>query len=119
MIRTNEEILQQMAVYTTEQHNGIKCGIDNLDDILRLERKRFTIVTSTANQGKTTFINYYCYMMARTNGMKTLFLSFENDEDLFYYKLKKLYNGNEFVNYSRYLPILECNFKTLDDIFKK
>lgn len=119
MIRTNEEILQQMAVYTTEQHNGIVCGLPNLDNIIRLERKRFTIVTSTANMGKTTFVNFYCYQMAKTHGMKTLYLSFENDEDLFYYKLKKTYMGNEFVNYSRYLPFLECNFKNLDDIFKE
>lgn len=119
MIRTNEEILKQMAVYTTEQHNGIECGLSNLDNIIRLDKKRFTIVTSTANMGKTTFINYYCYKMAQTHKLKTLFLSFENDEDLFYYKLKKTYMGNEFVNYSRYLPFLECNFRNLDDIFKE
>ena len=73
MIRTNEEILQRQKIYTSEKHNGIKCGIPNLDDILRLERKRFTIITSTANVGKTTFLNFYCYQMAKTNNFKTLF----------------------------------------------
>lgn len=119
MIRTNEEILQQMATYTAEQHNGIECGLPNLDNIIRLERKRFTIVTSTANMGKTTFVNFYCYQMAQTHKLKTLYLSFENDEMLFYSKLKKTYICNEYVNYSRYLPFLECNFRNLDDIFKE
>lgn len=115
MIRTNEEILQLVARYEQQDHNGIKSGIDNLDDIIRLERKRFTILTSNENQGKTTFLNFYSYMMARTHGMKTLFLTFENDENLFYDKLKRVYKGNEYVEYSRFLPY--DDFRTIDDIF--
>lgn len=115
MIRTNEEILQLVAKYETTEHNGIKSGIPNLDEIVRLDRKRFTILTSNENQGKTTFLNFYAYMMAKTNHFKTLFLSFENDKWLFYYKLKRVYKGNEFVKYSRFLEY--DDFTSIDDIF--
>lgn len=111
----DEQILQELDVYCKEDHNGIKCGIPNLDEIVRLDKKRFTIVTSNENQGKTTFLNFYCYQMAKTNHFKTLFLSFENDKMLFYNKLKKVYKGNEFVKYSRFLDY--NGFTSIDDIF--
>lgn len=111
----DEQILQELDVYCKEDHNGIKSGIPNLDEIVRLDKKRFTIVTSNENQGKTTFLNFYAYMMAQTNNFKTLFLSFENDKWLFYNKLKKVYKGNEFVKYSRFLDY--NGFTSIDDIF--
>ena len=117
MVKSYDEIIRLQTAYSAEQHNGIECGLPNLDNIIRLERKRFTIVTSTANMGKTTFINFYCYMMAQTHKMKTLFLSFENDEGLFYDKLKKVYGNNDYALYSRYLPFYDYDFKKIDDIF--
>ena len=109
------EILQQLQEFNKEKHFGKNSGISNLDKIVRFDKKRFCIITSNENQGKTTFINYYCYMMAKTHGFKTLFLSFENDKMLFYSKLQRVYQGNEFVQYSRYLDFDE--FKSVDDIF--
>ena len=109
------EILEQLHEFNKEKHFGLNSGICNLDKIVRFDRKRFCIITSNENQGKTTFINYYCYMMAKTHGFKTLFLSFENDKMLFYSKLQRVYQGNEFVQYSRYLDFDE--FKSVDDIF--
>lgn len=114
-LENDEQILQGLEIYCKEDHNGIKSGIPNLDEIVRLDKKRFTIVTSNENQGKTTFLNFYAYMMAKTNYFKTLFLSFENDKWLFYNKLKKVYNSNEFVKYSRFLDY--NGFTSIDDIF--
>ena len=113
-VETNEQIFKEIAS-STDADQGIKSGIPNLDDVVRLDRKRFTIITANENQGKTTFLNYYAYMMAKTNRMKTLFLSFENDKIRFYKKLKKVYNGNEFADYSRFLPY--DDFTSINDIF--
>ena len=109
------EILEQLQEFNKEKHFGIFSGISNLDKIVRFDRKRFNIVTSNENQGKTTFVNYYCYMMAQTHNFKTLFLSFENDKMLFYSKLQRVYQNNDFVKFSRFLDFED--FRTIDDIF--
>ena len=109
------EILEQLQEFNKEKHFGIFSGINNLDKIVRFDKKRFNIVTSNENQGKTTFINFYCYMMAQRHGFKTLFLSFENDKMLFYSKQQRVYQGNDFVRFSRFLVF--DDFKSIDDIF--
>jgi len=114
-IKSNTEILSALTEYQKVKHYGLKSGIENLDHVMRLDRQRFCIITSNENQGKTTFLNYYSRMMAKTHQMKTLFLSFENSEMKFYDSLKKVYGGNSFVEFSRYLP---HEFSSLDDVFK-
>ncbi len=114
-IKTNTEILNALNEYQKEKHYGLKSGIENLDHIIRLDRQRFCIITSNENQGKSTFLNYYCYMMAKSHHMKTLFLSFENSEMRFYDALNKVYGNNDFVNFSRYMP---HDFTSLDEVFK-
>jgi len=109
------EILQELQEFNKEKHFGINSGISNLDKIVRFDKKRFNIITSNENQGKTTFTNYYCFMMAQTHNFKTLFLSFENDKMLFYSKLQRVYQNNDFVKFSRYLDFED--FKTIDDMF--
>ena len=61
---------------------GYHSGISNLDNIFRLDKKQLTVVTGKANQGKTTFLDYYTYMLAKNAEMKTLFISYEVDNDL-------------------------------------
>lgn len=114
-IKSNTEILSALTEYQRVNHYGLKSGIQNLDHIMRLDRQRFCIITSNENQGKTTFLNYYSRMMAKTHQMKTLFLSFENSEMKFYDSLKKVYGDNSFVEFSRYMP---HEFSSLDDVFK-
>ena len=114
-IERDTEILEQLNEFNQVKHFGINSGISNLDKIVRFDKKRFNIITSNENQGKTTFTNYYCYMMAQTHNFKTLFLSFENDKMLFYSKLQRVYQNNDFVRFSRYLDFED--FKTIDDMF--
>ena len=61
---------------------GYHSGISSLDNIFRIDRKQLTVVTGKANQGKTTFLDYYTYMLAKNAEMKTLFISYEVDNDL-------------------------------------
>jgi len=117
-LQTNEEILNELREYEKQPHFGLKCGCEELDKIMRLDRQRFCIITSNENQGKTTFLNWYTYQMAKEHAFKTLYLSFENPKELFYSKLKKVYEGEEFVNYARYcdnqMENVEELFQTFD-----
>lgn len=61
---------------------GYNSGISSLDNIFRLDKKQLTVVTGKANQGKTTFLDYYVFQLAKTAGLKTLFISYELDNDL-------------------------------------
>ena len=115
-IQSNESILNELNEFSKTKHIGLYSSIKNLDNVIRFDKKRFNIITSNENQGKTTFVNYYCYMMAKTHGFKTLYLSFENDKLLFYSKLKRVFADNSFVEYSRYLESDE--FKCFDDIYR-
>lgn len=61
---------------------GYNSGISSLDNIFRLDKKQLTVVTGKANQGKTTFLDYFVFQLAKTAGLKTLFISYEVDNDL-------------------------------------
>ena len=56
---------------------GVESGLTELDSIVRLSPSSFAIWTASAGAGKTTFINYYSYIMAKKHNWKTLFISFE------------------------------------------
>ena len=114
---TNEEILNQLNEYEKQPHFGLKCGCEELDKIMRLDKQRFCIITSNENQGKTTFLNWYTYQMAKEHAFKTLYLSFENPKELFYSKLKKVYEGDEFVSYARYCDNQMENVEELFETF--
>ena len=57
--------------------SGVESGLAELDSIVRLSPSSFAIWTASAGAGKTTFINYYSYIMAKKHNWKTLFISFE------------------------------------------
>lgn len=89
MFDTNEIIydVTDKLIYEIEQDDltaerGYRSGVSNLDKIFRIDKKQLTIITGKANQGKTTFLDYYVYMLAKTAGLKTLFFSFETDINL-------------------------------------
>ncbi|MBV5281751.1 MAG: AAA family ATPase [Paludibacter sp.] len=56
---------------------GLESGLAEFDSIVRLSPSSFAIWTASAGAGKTTFINYYSYIMAKKYNWKTLFISFE------------------------------------------
>lgn len=80
MFDTNEIIydVTDKLIYEIEQDDltaerGYRSGVSNLDKIFRIDKKQLTIITGKANQGKTTFLDYFVYMLAKTAGLKTLF----------------------------------------------
>lgn len=77
-----DSIIEKIQQADLTSNRGYRSGISNLDKIARIDKKQLTIVTGKANQGKTTFLDYYTYMLAKTAGLKTLFVSFESDINL-------------------------------------
>lgn len=76
-IFSNEELKKAIKEYNSQAHNGYNCGLAELDKIVRLDRAQLAIITATAATGKTTFLNYYSYLMNKKNSLKTLFISLE------------------------------------------
>lgn len=77
-----DSIIEKIQKADLTAERGYRSGVSNLDKIFRIDKKQLTIITGKANQGKTTFLDYYTYMLAKNAGLKTLFLSFETDINL-------------------------------------
>lgn len=58
---------------------GYISNIQSLDEIARISKQQLTIITARANSGKSTFIDFYCYMIAKHSNVKTLYISYETD----------------------------------------
>lgn len=79
LIYNTKELINNAQDINIESEKGFKSGISNLDKIARIDKKQLCVLTGKANNGKTTFLNYYVYMLAKNANLKTLFLSFETD----------------------------------------
>lgn len=77
-----DSIIEKIQKADLTANRGYRSSISSLDNIFRLDKKQLTIITGKANNGKTTFLDYYTYMLAKNAGLKTLFLSFETDINL-------------------------------------
>lgn len=97
-----DSIIEKIQKADLTAERGYRSGVSNLDKVFRLDKKQLTIITGKANNGKTTFLDYYTYMLAKNAGLKTLFLSFETDINLhlalFYNMLIKRYLRANFIS---------------------
>ena len=57
---------------------GINCGLENIDELFRLDRGKLVVVTGIPNMGKSEFVDYLCVQYNKLHGMKTLYFSPEN-----------------------------------------
>lgn len=113
---TANEMIQYFNEYQTKKHQGLRCGIDSLDNIIRMDKKNFAVLTAKPNQGKSTFINFYCYRMAKNNNWRTLYFNFETSNGRFINDLVNLYGNIEDV--IRYCNIVDVNNITnLNDLY--
>ena len=74
-----DKIIDKIQQLDLTAEKGYKSGITSLDKIARLDKQQLTVITGKANNGKTTFLDYYMYMLAKNSGLKTLYISFESD----------------------------------------
>ena len=116
MLLSKEQIINEFENYKNENHYGLKSGIAGFDDIIRMDKKSLCVVTAKPNQGKSTFLNYYCFMMAKQNGWKTLYFNFEASNGRFISDLVKLYGSLDAV--VKYCYIINTNsINSLQDIY--
>lgn len=116
MLLSKEQIINEFENYKKENHYGLKSGIAGFDDIIRMDKKSLCVVTAKPNQGKSTFLNYYCFMMAKQNGWKTLYFNFEASNGRFISDLVKLYGSLDAV--VKYCYIINTNsINSLQDIY--
>ena len=116
MLLTKEQIINEFENYKKENHYGLKSGICGFDDIIRMNKKSLCVLTAKPNQGKSTFLNYYCYMMAKQNGWKTLYFNYETSNGRFINDLVQLYGS--LGNVVKYCYIVNTNsINSLQDIY--
>lgn len=116
MLLTKDQIINEFENYRKENHYGLKSGICGFDDIIRMDKKSLCVVTAKPNMGKSTFLNFYCYMMAKQNGWKTLYFNFETSNGRFINDLVNLYGSLDAV--VKYCYIVNTNsINSLQDIY--
>ena len=72
-----KELSGILEEYNANSHRGFECGLKGVDEIVRFDKQTMAVVTARPSDGKSTFLNYYSFLMARRNDWKTLFISFE------------------------------------------
>lgn len=77
-----KELIQNAKNIDLNEKIGYISNIQSLDEIARISKQQLTIITARANSGKSTFIDYYCYMVAKHSNIKTLYISYETDATL-------------------------------------
>lgn len=98
------------------QKIGYISNIKSLDDIARISKQQLTIITARANSGKSTFLDYYCYKIAKHSNIKTLFISFETDATFHTKLILKYCNSELLQQYMMFADTTELN--TIEDILQ-
>lgn len=111
-----EQITEVLVKYNSTDHNGYKCGMKGLDDILRLDKGSLAICVSRPSEGKSTFLNYYTYLMAKENGWKTLYIPFEGSTGRFVNDIYHYYGDvQQMAEYSVILD--DTEFTDIEDLY--
>ncbi|KAA6327663.1 hypothetical protein EZS27_023368 [termite gut metagenome] len=76
---------------------GIKVGLKEFDTICRFKRKKLCVWTGRANGSKSSFLFYYSYLLNKSNGIKTLFINYEDPAEEIFEKIQ--YMGNDTFDY--------------------
>ena len=111
-----DEITEVLVQYNSTNHCGYRCGLQGLDDILRLDKGTLAICVARPSDGKTTFLNYYSYLMAKNNNWKTLYIPFETSNGK---QVKDLYSYyGDLQQVAKYSVILsETSFTDITDLY--
>lgn len=115
-IYNTKELIKNADSIDFSKKIGYKSNIESLDNIARICKQQLTIITARANNGKSTFIDYYCYMLAKHSNVKTLFISFETDATFHTALLMKYCNTDILQEMMLFADTTELN--TIEDIIK-
>lgn len=92
---------------------GIESGLNNLDDVVRLDKGRLVTVTGVPQSGKSMFIDFLCTKYNILTKHKTLFYSTETPLDIHISSLMKMFQKPTERDFVRY--VYE-NFGIINDL---
>lgn len=111
-----KQLIENAKNIDLNQKIGYISNIKSLDHIARISKQQLTIITARANSGKSTFLDYYCYMFAKHSNIKTLYISFETDATLHTKLLLRYCNTDLLQQYMMFADTTEVN--TIEDILQ-
>lgn len=111
-----DQIKEVLVQYEATDHCGYRCGLKGLDDIMRMDKGTLAICVAKPSDGKSTFLNYYSYLMAKENGWKTLYIPFETSNGK---QIKDLYGYyGDLQEVAKYSVILdETSFTNIEELY--
>lgn len=111
-----KQITEAFIKYNTTDHCGYRCGLKGLDDIMRIDKGSLAICVAKPSDGKSTFLNYYSYLMAKENGWKTLYIPFETPTGK---QIKDLYGYyGDLQQMAEHSVILDdTNFSNIEELY--
>lgn len=111
-----DEITEVLVQYNSTEHCGYRCGLKGLDDIMRMDKGTLAICVAKPSDGKSTFLNYYSYLMAKENGWKTLYIPFETSNGK---QIKDLYSYyGDLQQVAEHSVILnDTNFSNIEELY--
>lgn len=111
-----EQITEVLVKYNSTDHCGYRCGLKGLDDIMRIDKGSLAICVAKPSDGKSTFLNYYSYLMAKENGWKTLYIPFETPTGK---QIKDLYGyyGDLQQMADHSVILLDTNFSNIEELY--
>lgn len=89
---TKEEVEEMKQNY--QPFEGYKCGLENFDKLYRIDIQTLTTLVAVPSNGKSTFVNFYSYLMNKTHGWKTLFWVAETPTNKQYHYMTTHYQGD-------------------------
>lgn len=99
---------------------GYKLGIDELDEVIRLDKGMLATITGIPNRGKSEFTDFICTQLNKRYGFKTLFFSAEDSLMIHLNKLIDKYNFADNVSIEDKAKYMFNNFGFInyDKIYK-
>ncbi len=76
---------------------GFTSTIEPMDRLLKLGRGELTVITGTPNSGKSEFLDYLVYNLAKHNGLKVFFVSLEKEVNSHIESFIHRYTGKDLV----------------------
>lgn len=115
LIFNYEEISKRLNEYNNTPHNGYKCGLQSFDDIIRMDKSTLAICAAKPNNGKSTFVNYYAYLMAKAHQWRTMYFCFETSTNRQINEMVGLFGSQEET--AKHCIFTE-DIKTVEEVFK-
>jgi len=106
-------------IRTGQIKEGLKLGINEIDQFLRFKYGNFNVILGHANVGKTTVILYLMLLYTKKHNLRWLIFSSENEPHSILRKLvefleQKPINKIEQEQYEKHLEYINTHFKIVD-----